>query len=244
MTFVGLFVLLAGLVGAAAPSTFAEAVNGDSITCEELRNAQMNGQSPTILDVRSAAAHQRAHIKGAVSAPYERLEKTAMQKGEPIVAYCTGLGCSMSNDAAIVLKRKGYTNVRVLLGGFAEWELKGYPVVREVRAKAPVGTELLKGKEVTASEARKFIGRVQVVDVRPTVEFEAGHIPGALSLPLEKLPQEVDRLSGEVLVVDRLPGRWKKAVEILTKEGRFAHAVAGGIGAWSAMGHPLEVGDR
>lgn len=212
-----------------------------TITCDVLNEQK---DEFTVVDVRFPGDYRRVHIEGAISVPYEKLEKLDLPKDRKIAAYCSGVGCSLSHDAVIVLQRKGYRDVRMLAGGIAEWELKGYPVVREARAKAPVGTELLKGKEVTAGEAKKFLGRIQVLDVRPSTEFQAGHIPGALNIPLEKLAESVDQLAGEVLIVDRVPMRWKKAVEILTQEGRFAHAVAGGMGVWAASGHPLEVGGR
>lgn len=199
---------------------------------------------PVIMDVRYVADYRRAHIDGAISVPYEKLEKTDLPKDKTLVIYCSGIGCGLSNDAAIVLRRRGFKDVRVLEGGFAEWELKGYPVVRGEKAKTPVGTALLQGAEVGAAQAKAALGKVAVVDVRPEVEFAAGHIPGARNLPLERLLAGVDGLGNEVLVVDRVPSRWKRAVALLTAEGRFAHAVAGGMGAWVAAGHPLEAGVR
>lgn len=200
--------------------------------------------SPIVLDVRYVTDYKRAHIAGAVSVPYEKLERLNLLKTKPIVTYCSGIGCNLSNDAAIVLRRMGYKDVKVLEGGFAEWELKGYPVVRGERAKTLVGTALLQGKEVTAAQAKAVLGKVDLVDVRPEVEFAAGHIPGARNLPLERLLEGVEGLGNEVLVVDRLPSRWKKAVELLTAEGRFAHAIGGGMGAWVALKQPLEAGAR
>lgn len=181
---------------------------------------------------------------GAISVPFLKLETADLPKNKPIVVYCSGVGCGLSHDAVLVMQKRGYKDVRMLEGGIAEWILKGYPVVRGEREKLPTGTALLQGAEVGVAQARKALGKVQVVDVRPEVEFAAGHIPGARNLPLERLLAGVDELGNEVLVVDRLPARWKKAVEILTREGRFAHAVAGGMGAWVAMKQPLEAGAR
>lgn len=213
----------------------------NTIVCQQLARSLMGKGAPVVLDVRYGLDFKRAHIQGAISVPYEKLEKLNLPKKTPVVTYCSGVGCSLSNDAAIVLRRMGYKDVKVLEGGFAEWELKGYPVVRGEKPKVPTGTALLQGAEVPAAQAKAVLGKVQVVDVRPEVEFAAGHIPGALNLPLERLLGGVNDLGNEVLVVDRVPSRWKKAVGILTAEGRFAHAVAGGMGAWVAMGHPLEM---
>lgn len=226
-------IMTPGLLAAQAPAS--------SIESERLLKALAGKSAPMVLDVRYAVDYRRAHIRGAVSVPYEKLDKADLPKNKMVVTYCSGIGCSLSNDAAIVLRRRGYKDVRVLEGGFAEWELKGYPVTRGEKPKVPTGTALLHGDEVPAAQAKAVLGKVQVVDVRPEVEFAAGHIPGALNLPLERLMSGVNDLGNEVLVVDRQPARWKKAVAILTAEGRFAHAVAGGMGAWVAMGHPLEM---
>ncbi|MEW5883898.1 MAG: rhodanese-like domain-containing protein [Armatimonadota bacterium] len=239
------FVLLAGvamLLFCFMP--FAQASESALISGASLLKTMEGKNSPIVLDVRYATDYKRAHITGAVSVPYEKLEILNLPKTKSIVTYCSGIGCNLSNDAAIVLRRMGYKDVKVLEGGFAEWELKGYPVVRGEKPKTPVGTALLQGAEVTVGRAKAVMGKVQVVDVRPEVEFAAGHIPGALNLPLERLLDGVDGLGNEVLVVDRLPSRWKKAVQVLTAEGRFAHAVAGGMGAWVAMKNPLEAGAR
>jgi Rhodanese-related sulfurtransferase len=79
-----------------------------------------------------------------------------------------------------------------------------------------------------------------VIDVREPGEWRAGHIPGALHLPLAKLtPDEVPN-SGPVLVICRSGSRSMKAAKSLAAAGYEVGNVVGGITAWAAIGGPME----
>jgi molybdopterin-guanine dinucleotide biosynthesis protein A/rhodanese-related sulfurtransferase len=83
-----------------------------------------------------------------------------------------------------------------------------------------------------------------ILDVRQPDEYEEGHVPGAVLIPLDQLPERhgevpVDR---EVFVVCRSGGRSAAAVEVLGAVGHRATNVAGGTLAWIEAGHPVVVG--
>lgn len=196
----------------------------------------------TIIDVRYAGDYRRGHIEGALSLPYYHLDKIALPKDKAIVTYCSGLGCSLSQEAAMKLKELGYADVRVLLGGISEWELKGQPIIREKIDVKPAGPGVLEGADASAPLVKKHLDRLFVLDVRPETEFMAGHLSGARNIPLERLREGLSEISGEAVVCDRLPKRWKKAVEILKEAGYDAHALSGGVGAWMGSGYALETG--
>jgi rhodanese-related sulfurtransferase len=219
---------------AAQISILAKTISVDSLVQEKSR--------VTIIDVRYAGDYSRGHIDGAISLPYYRLDKITLPKDKALVTYCSGIGCSLSQEAAMKLKELGYTNVRVLLGGISEWELKGQPVVRERIDVKPAGPGVLEGGEASAHVVKKHLDRLFILDVRPETEFVAGHLPGARNIPLERLREGLSEISGEALVCDRLPKRWKKAVEILKETGYDAHALSGGVGAWMGSGYALETG--
>jgi rhodanese-related sulfurtransferase len=48
--------------------------------------------------------------------------------------------------------------------------------------------------ELTPAEVKEKLDEdgVQVVDIRPAAEFEQGHIPGAINIPMSELPASVD----------------------------------------------------
>lgn len=80
-----------------------------------------------------------------------------------------------------------------------------------------------------------------LLDVREDDEWELGHAPGALHIPLADLPvrlEEID-LDAEVYVVCRQGGRSLGAVQYLNRIGYEAFQVHGGMVAWQQQGLPL-----
>ena len=78
------------------------------------------------------------------------------------------------------------------------------------------------------------------VDVREAAEFAAGHVPGAVHIPLEDLPERAGELpEGEVHVLCRAGGRATKGARWLDANGWDAVVVEGGTIAWAEAGRPL-----
>lgn len=87
---------------------------------------------------------------------------------------------------------------------------------------------------------------VTLVDVRPVEEYEAGHIPGALSLPLERLEELMGSLPRDGEIVAYCRGRYcvlaVEAVARLRSAGFDAVRMEGDVHDWAAMGVELETG--
>ena len=94
--------------------------------------------------------------------------------------------------------------------------------------------------------ARSTAGEVVVVDVRPRVEFDAGHLPGALSIPLDELSHRLSELDPDTSVVAYCRGPYcvlaAQAVAQLRAAGLHAERLAAGPPDWHAAGLPLTVG--
>lgn len=86
-------------------------------------------------------------------------------------------------------------------------------------------------------------GDAVVLDVRPALEYEAGHIPGALSIPLDDLAERLDELPQDLEIVAYCRGAYcvfsHDAVRLLREHGRRAVRLADGIIEWHAAGEPL-----
>ena len=86
-----------------------------------------------------------------------------------------------------------------------------------------------------------------LLDVREEDEWVAGHVDGALHIPMGELPArfaEVSSLgntagSGEVVVVCRSGNRSARVVTWLNQNGVDAVNLAGGMRAWVAVGRPM-----
>jgi rhodanese-related sulfurtransferase len=86
-------------------------------------------------------------------------------------------------------------------------------------------------------------GEVVVLDVRPGPEFAAGHIPGALSIPIDELPDRLSELPADVQVVAYCRGAYcvlaHDAVRLLGAGGRHAVRLSDGMLEWRLADLPV-----
>ncbi len=89
-------------------------------------------------------------------------------------------------------------------------------------------------------------GAVTVLDVRPVEEYRAGHIPGAMSVPLQELEFMLARLPKDQEIVAYCRGPYcvlsVQAVELLNEKGFHAVRLEEGVQDWRAMGLPVASG--
>lgn len=87
-------------------------------------------------------------------------------------------------------------------------------------------------------------GLVTVLDVRPPEEYAAGHLPGAINVPVDKLESYLSKLPKRKEVVAYCRGPYClmsfEAVEKLRKRGLKARRLENGFPEWRAAGLPVE----
>lgn len=89
-------------------------------------------------------------------------------------------------------------------------------------------------------------GLVTVLDVRPREEFEAGHVAGAVNIPIEQLGKRLGELPKKREIVAYCRGPYclmsYEAVELLRKKGHKARRLQDGLPEWRLAGLPVERG--
>jgi DNA-binding transcriptional ArsR family regulator/rhodanese-related sulfurtransferase len=87
---------------------------------------------------------------------------------------------------------------------------------------------------------------VVIVDTRPSSEYEAGHIAGAISLPFDEVETQLRKLAKNKHYVAYCRGPYcvyaDRAVEALVASGRRASRLKEGFPEWRSAGHPIESG--
>ncbi|MEY7971051.1 ArsR/SmtB family transcription factor [Saccharomonospora xinjiangensis] len=87
-------------------------------------------------------------------------------------------------------------------------------------------------------------GNVLVLDVRPREEYEAGHIPGAVSIPVDELEGRLHDVPADQDVVAYCRGRYcvlaHDAVRLLHAHGRRARRLTEGMLEWRLAELPVE----
>ena len=87
-------------------------------------------------------------------------------------------------------------------------------------------------------------GTVTLIDVRPAEEFAQGHLPGAISVPLEEVEAWAKAAPKRRQVVAYYRGPYcvwaLQAIELLAAHGIRAERLADGVGEWRVAGLPIE----
>lgn len=112
-----------------------------------------------------------------------------------------------------------------------------------------VGTYLTDRESLEAVYAEELLaktreGGVIVLDVRPEEEYRAGHIPGAHSVPLERLEAYLEEIPRDQEIVAYCRGPYcvfsDEAVALLRSRGYQASRLTEGFPEWRAAGYPVE----
>lgn len=176
------------------------------------------------------------------------------------LAQLTGLSVANTSRHLQQLRLAGLIVARKE-GQFVHYRLAGDEVVRLIYALGAVGEtysaeveRLIKTfladkdslEPVPAEEVleRARNGLVTLLDVRPSHEYAAGHIPGAVNIPLTEINKRLHELPANREVVAYCRGPYClmafEAVALLRKKGRKARRLQDGLPEWRLRGLPIE----
>jgi rhodanese-related sulfurtransferase len=98
--------------------------------------------------------------------------------------------------------------------------------------------------DLTPERVRELLDadEIQLVDVRETYEWEAGRIPGARHIEMERLASQAETIDRDRPVVFqcRIGSRAGMAAQAFRASGYVAFNLLGGLEAWAAAGLPME----
>ncbi len=143
----------------------------------------------------------------------KQVDKLPADKATPLIYYCGGLECVLSDNSAAKAKKLGYTNVLTYPPGFPEWEkLHGAPAAATsagaATSPAASSAALVPGKEKGSVTVDSFEqvwksnpGSIMLVDVRDPKEVASGMIKGSVNIPMNELEKKIATLPGDKPVV-------------------------------------------
>ena len=217
-----------------------------------------------MIGVGDAAKHELfdrlAEVGRALAAGSRLLMLDVLAQGERSVEHladAAGLSVANASQHLQVLRRAGLVETqregtRVVYRLAGEEVLRLWVAVREVAAARVGDVERAArdylGDEVEAIGRAELAGRLQagevvILDVRPRVEFAAGHIQGARSVPLDELEARLDEIPDDADVVAYCRGPYcvfaHEAVRRLRAAGRNARRLEDGWPEWRLAGLPV-----
>jgi rhodanese-related sulfurtransferase/DNA-binding transcriptional ArsR family regulator len=207
---------------------------------------------------------QFARIGKALSSPgrLELLELLAQsERRVDTLAALTGMTVANTSQHLQQLRQAGLITGRKE-GLSVFYKLAGDDVVRLLSAMTVVGeshlaeveklvrTYLAQKDDLEPVQADELLDRarrglVTVLDVRPPEEFAAGHVPGAVNIPMDELEQRLAELPKRKEVVAYCRGPFclmsYDAVQLLRKKGMKARRLQDGLPEWRSAGLPVDI---
>jgi hydroxyacylglutathione hydrolase len=187
------------------------------------------------LDVRPGPDFGAGHLPGALNVglggQFASWAGTLVDPATPLVIVADDE--AQAREAATRLTRVGLENVRgTLAGGVEAWRASG----RRLETVPQIAVSELRDRLAGAAPP-------QVVDVRRAGEYAAGHVPGAIHVPLDRLEAEASRLdpARPVAVVCAGGYRSSAGTSVMARRGfRDLVNVTGGTAAWVAAGFGVQ----
>lgn len=219
---------------------------------------------PTNQNVKRELFEQFARIGTAIAsaARLELIELLAQsERSVDQLAKLTGLTVANASQHLQKLKQAGLILGRKE-GQFVFYRIAGDEVVRLLSALTQLGearvaeverlvrTYLVQRDALEAVPAAELLDRakkglITVLDVRPPEEFAAGHVPGAINIPVGELSKRLAELPKRKEVVAYCRGPYcllsYDAVELLRKKGLQARRLQDGLPEWRLAGLPVSV---
>jgi rhodanese-related sulfurtransferase len=213
--------------------------------------------------VKSLLFSQFARVSQALASGnrLELLEFLAQgERSVDSLAKLSGLSVANTSRHLQVLRQAGLVSSRKE-GQFAYYSVSGGGVIKLLAALQEVAQhnvaevtklvhEYLDAKDsfepVSVAELAGRIreGLVTVVDVRPAEEYAAGHLPGAINLPVSEIDRHLARLPHDREIVAYCRGPFCvlsfEAVAELRKRGLKARRLETGFPEWKVAGLPVE----
>ena len=194
----------------------------------KLSSEQMAAFDGIVLDVRSAAEFGAGHIPNAIniglSGKFATWAGTFIPVGTPLAIAAQTR--EQVDEAFMRLARVGLESVAAFIF-MSEYDGPSRAI-----------------KQSAAGEVNsRLSGDAQLVDVRQPGEYTAAHATGAINLPLNTLPDNIERLdpAKTTYVICQSGYRSSLATSLLENAGfESLHNVAGGTTAWIEAGLPIE----
>ena len=202
---------------------------------------------------KALASGRRAEIVDVLAQGERSVEQLADEIGQSVANTSHHLR-AMARAGVLRTRREGTRIVYMLasdrvgdvwaaMRDIAAEHVAGITELSEAYIGDRAGLEPVTRREL---EARLKAGDTVVLDVRPPAEFQAGHIPGARSVPIGEL-RRLRSLAKDIEIVAYCRGPYcvyaDDAVRELQRKGFQARRLVDGFPEWKRAGLPIAIGE-
>jgi glyoxylase-like metal-dependent hydrolase (beta-lactamase superfamily II)/rhodanese-related sulfurtransferase len=188
-----------------------------------------------VLDIRNATEYASGHIKGSLNiglgGQFASWAGTLIELGTPIILLAND--AAQVDEAVMRLARVGIESVL------------GY-VENGLSSSSGEGLEIAESSVISVDELKRALDAGEdllVLDVRRPGEYEGGHVPNAINIPLSELPASISNIPGDwpLAIICASGYRSSIAKSVLDRGNfRFSMNVLGGTAAWKNAGYGVQ----
>ena len=188
-----------------------------------------------VVDVREPPVFADAHLRGALNIALSN--RSAPYWLHVLVAPTERVAAVTATDREGPYAEQLLAAAERSAAGFAPFDAEAF---------AASALQIASFRTITPDELFEARDSLAVVDVREAQEYAAGHVPGALWIPLEELSSRLgDVPAGPIATICGSGFRSSSAAALLEAAGRSDLAsVWGGTMAWIQLGYPVNQGQR
>ncbi len=201
---------------------------------------------------KALSSGRRTELVDVLAQGERSVEALAEQIGQSVANTSQHLQV-LARSGLVASQRDGNRVVYRLAGEQVEvlWEMLRAVAADNIAGVRPAADRYLGDRgeieQVSRDDLVRRLGEGVVVwDVRPRAEFEAGHVPGAVSVPPEEVQRRLAEVPEGVEVVAYCRGRFcvfaDEAVRALAARERRAMRLEDGFPEWRRAGLPVAVG--
>lgn len=203
-----------------------------SVSTDFINKALADKADIVLIDARPDRVFEKGSIPGAINIPDNKFDaaKLPADKAKPLIFFCGGIACDLSEKSAHRAKQAGYKNVRVYVEGYPGWAAanKDKPAtpaaaagqaMMQAAAGAMAATagaaantagkfmvQTTKDKEIISTPFFENVvktdpSKLTIIDVRRAEACKAGTWPGAQCIPLDQLEGKLASLPKDKPIV-------------------------------------------
>ena len=200
---------------------------------------------------KALSSSKRLEILDLLAQAERTVEEIARETAMPVASASQHLQVLKAARMVDVRREGVYAHYRLADEGvFRVWRaVRDFGEARLAEVDRVVEAYLKDREAMEAMDAAGLVerldeGNVVVLDVRPEEEYWAGHVPGALSVPVDSLASALQGLPKDKEIVAYCRGPYcvfsDEAVWLLTVRGYRASRLSEGFPEWRAVGYPVE----
>lgn len=192
-------------------------------------------QGAIVLDIRSATEYACGHIKGSLniglSGQFASWAGTLIELATPIILLAND--AAQVDEAVMRLARVGIESVL------------GY-VDNGISSSSGASLEIAESTVISVDELKRTLDagdNLLVIDVRRPGEYEGGHVPNAVNMPLSELPTVMSKIPEDrPLAIICASGYRSSIAKSVLERGNFKFSmnVLGGTAAWKNAGYDVQ----